>query len=83
MDNFKTKFQKELSKKLIVKYNRKLKPSEFATYYNLQFTRSITSETARKWLLGLSMPRISVIKDLKSWLNLDLSDLFNWLIFAH
>jgi len=77
MDNFKTRFQNELSKKLIVKYNRKLKPSELATYYNLHFTRSITSETARKWLLGLSMPRISVIKDLKSWLNLDLSDLFN------
>ena len=77
MDSFKTRFQKELSKKLIVKYDRKLKPSELATYYNLQFTRSITSETARKWLLGLSMPRICVIKDLKSWLNLDLSELFN------
>jgi len=77
MINFKTRFQKELSKKLIAKYSRKLKPSEFATFYNLQFTRSITSETARKWLLGLSMPRIYVIKDLKSWLNLDLSDLFD------
>ncbi len=77
MNNFKTRFHKELSKKLIVKYDRKLKPSEFATYYNLKFTRSITSETARKWLLGLNMPRIYVIKDLKSWLNLDLSDLFD------
>ena len=77
MISLREKFRIELDKQLKKKYKRPLKPSEFATFYNLQFTRSITSETARKWLLGLGVPNITVIKDLKVWLNLDLNELFD------
>ena len=44
--------------------------------FNLQFDRSITSETARKWLLGLSVPNVNTINDLANWLEMDLSGLF-------
>ena len=70
-------FSDELKKRLENKYKRRLKNSEFATYYNLNFTRSITSETSRKWLLGISVPNIHVMNDLVHWLKMDLSNLFN------
>ena len=73
----KKKFSNELNRCLKKKYKKRIKNSEFATFYNLQFTRSITTETARKWLLGITVPNISVVKDLASWLKMDLSDLFN------
>jgi len=73
----KKKFSDELNRCLQNKYKRRVKNSEFATFYNLQFTRSITTETARKWLLGITVPNIAVVKDLANWLNMDLSDLFN------
>ena len=77
MDSIKKKFSLELNRCLEIKYKKRLKNSEFATFYNLNFTRSITSETARKWLLGISVPKISVMKDIAHWLKMDLSDLFN------
>ena len=73
----KKKFSNELNRCLKKKYKKRIKNSEFATFYNLQFTRSITTETARKWLLGITVPNISVVNDLASWLKMDLSDLFN------
>ena len=76
MDTIIKKFSQELNRCLKIKYKKRLKNSEFATFYNLNFTRSITSETARKWLLGVSVPNISVMKDLVYWLNMNLSDLF-------
>jgi hypothetical protein len=59
------KFSEELNACLEKKYKRKIKNAEFATFYNLQFDRSITSETARKWLLGLSVPNVNIINDLE------------------
>ena len=73
----KNRFSDEFNRSLQNKYKRRVKNSEFATFYNLQFTRSITTETARKWLLGITVPNIAVVKDLANWLNMDLSDLFN------
>ena len=77
MDTLKRKFSKELNRRLEIKYKKKLKNAEFATFYNLNFTRSITSETARKWLLGISVPNVSTMNDLVDWLDMNLSDLFN------
>ena len=71
------KLSQEINLRLEEKYKRKIKYSEFSTFYNLEFTRSITTETARKWLTGASAPRLSVIKDLKHWLKMDLSNLFD------
>ena len=64
------KFSEELNACLEKKYKRKIKNAEFATFYNLQFDRSITSETARKWLLGESVPNVHTINDLANWLKL-------------
>ena len=77
MDTIIKKFSQELNRCLKIKYKKRLKNSEFATFYNLNFTRSITSETARKWLLGISVPSVSIMKDLAHWLDMNLSDLFN------
>ena len=70
------KFSEELNACLETKYKRKIKNAEFATFYNLQFDRSITSETARKWLRGESVPNVHTINDLANWLEMDLSGLF-------
>ena len=70
------KFSEELNACLEKKYKRKIKNAEFATFYNLQFDRSITSETARKWLRGESVPNVHTINDLANWLKMDLSGLF-------
>tara|TARA_Y100000389_G_scaffold137103_1_gene134659 strand:- start:601 stop:837 length:237 start_codon:yes stop_codon:yes gene_type:complete len=70
------KFSEELKACLEKKYKKKIKNAEFATFYNLQFDRSITSETARKWLLGESVPNVHTINDLANWLKMDLSELF-------
>lgn len=70
------KFSEELKACLEKKYKRKIKNAEFATFYNLQFDRSITSETARKWLRGESVPNVHTINDLANWLKMDLSGLF-------
>ena len=76
MELLNKKFSEELNACLEKKYKRKIKNAEFATFYNLQFDRSITSETARKWLLGLSVPNVNIINDLANWLEMDLSGLF-------
>ena len=70
------KFSEELKACLEKKYKKKIKNAEFATFYNIQFDRSITSETARKWLLGESVPNVHTINDLANWLKMDLSELF-------
>jgi len=70
------KFSEELKACLEKKYKRKIKNAEFATFYNLQFDRSITTETARKWLRGESVPNVHTINDLANWLEMDLSGLF-------
>ena len=70
------KFSEELKACLEKKYKKKIKNAEFATFYNLQFDRSITSETARKWLRGESVPNVHTINDLANWLEMDLSGLF-------
>ena len=70
------KFSEELNRSLEKEYKRQLKNAEFATFYNLQFNRSITSETARKWIRGESVPNVHTINDLANWLKMDLSGLF-------
>jgi len=70
------KFSEELNRSIEKEYKRRLKNAEFATFYNLQFNRSITSETARKWLRGESVPNVHTINDLANWLKMDLSGLF-------
>ena len=70
------KFSEELNRSIEKNYKRRLKNAEFATFYNLQFNRSITSETARKWLLGESVPNVHTINDLANWVKMDLSGLF-------
>ena len=76
MELINKKFSKELNACLEKKYKRKIKNAEFATFYNLQFDRSITTETARKWLRGESVPNVHTINDLANWLEMDLSGLF-------
>ena len=71
------KFSNELNLCLHRKYKRKIKFSEFSTFYNLEFTRSVTTETARKWMMGTAVPRVPVIKDLKKWLKMDISKIFD------
>jgi hypothetical protein len=40
-------------------------------------TTTITAETARKWVKGLSVPEIDRFKVLIKWLELDVDSIFN------
>jgi hypothetical protein len=40
-------------------------------------TSTITAETARKWVKGLSVPEIDRFKVLIKWLELDVDSIFN------
>ena len=50
-----------------------------ANQFNLRAegTTTITAETARKWIKGLSVPEIDRFKVLIKWLEFDVDDLFN------
>ena len=58
------------------KFGRRLSYAEFSTQYNLKFNRSITSETARRWMIGLTIPNIMVVNDILHWLDFDPNDIF-------
>lgn len=51
---------------------------EFANAYNLVTEEAISTETARKWLSGLGLPRYQKIFELVHWLRIDPRELFNY-----
>lgn len=70
------KFLSEIIKKsLRIKYGKVPSASRFANEFNLRAhgTKTITNETARKWLLGLTFPEIDKLIVLSDWLEIDLS----------
>jgi hypothetical protein len=76
---FVSKFAEVFNRALIKKY-KKLPSSAFlSNQFNLRAegTTTITAETARKWVKGLSVPEIDRFKVLIKWLELDVDDLFN------
>ena len=74
----KANFAKELKVALYKKYNKKVSVVFFVNQFNLRShdTNPIAYETARKWLHGKTLPELSKIKLLTSWLNLDTQKLF-------
>lgn len=76
---FVAKFAEVLNGSLIKKYKKVPSGSFLANQFNLRAegTTTITAETARKWVKGLSVPEIDRFKVLIKWLDLDVDDLFN------
>jgi transcriptional regulator with XRE-family HTH domain len=52
--------------------------SELANAFNLITNESISDETARKWLIGSSLPRYERIFELVHWLDIDPRSLFHY-----
>jgi hypothetical protein len=76
---FVAKFAEVLNRALIKKYKKIPSGSFLANQFNLraQGTTTITAETARKWIKGMSVPEIDRFKVLIKWLELDIDSIFN------
>jgi hypothetical protein len=76
---FVAKFAEVLNRALLKKYKKVPSGSFLANQFNLRAegTTTITAETARKWVKGLSVPEIDRFKVLIKWLELDVDGLFN------
>ena len=76
--DFAIKFSEILIRQLIKKYGKVPSNYFFANQFNLRAagTTTITSETARKWIKGLTVPEIDRFKVLIEWLEIDTADLF-------
>lgn len=76
---FVAKFAEVLNRALIKKYNKVPSGAFLSNQFNLRAegTTTITAETARKWVKGLSVPEIDRFKVLIKWLELDVDSIFN------
>lgn len=76
---FKVKFAELVNRALIKKYKKVPSGAFLSNQFNLRAegTSTITAETARKWVKGLSVPEIDRFKVLIKWLELNVDDLFN------
>ena len=76
---FVAKFAQVLNRALLKKYKKIPSGSFLANQFNLRAegTTTITAETARKWVKGLSVPEIDRFKVLIKWLELDVDSIFN------
>jgi hypothetical protein len=65
---------------LLKKFGKTPSASLFANQFNLRAygTKTITRETARKWILGLAVPEIDKLVVLINWLDIDASELFKY-----
>lgn len=69
---------KEINDGLFKKFGKIPSANIFANQFNLRAygTKTITRETARKWLLGLAVPEIDKLVVLVEWLDIDVLNLF-------
>jgi hypothetical protein len=76
---FVAKFAEILNRALIKRYRKVPSGAFLSNQFNLRAegTTTITAETARKWVKGLSVPEIDRFKVLIKWLELDVDGLFN------
>jgi len=76
---FVAKFAEVLNHALIKKYKKVPSGAFLSNQFNLRAegTTTITAETARKWVKGLSVPEIDRFKVLIKWLELDVDSIFN------
>lgn len=73
-----TEFSSQLNEKLIQKFGKKFSSNMFARDFNLRAEdkKSISRETARKWLRGMAFPEPDKLKILADWLEFDLNKIF-------
>lgn len=73
----KENFPQVLKKRLLIKYGYIPSNSMFANHFNLKSLshKTITRETARRWLSGESFPQLDNFYTLTSWLEFTENDL--------
>ena len=79
-EQFAFEFAELLNKYLIRKYKKTPSANFFANQFNLRAkgTTTITAETARKWLRGISVPEIDRFLVLIDWLGFHPGELFGF-----
>ena len=71
------RFRLALRNALAIRFgSNRITASQLANAYNLITDDPITTETARKWISGLGIPRYERIFELVHWLNINPNDLF-------
>jgi len=72
------RFQHYLSAALLRNYGRIPSAAVFADDFNLRAvgTTTVTRETTRKWINGITLPTVGHIVVLVAWLNLDVNVMF-------
>ena len=71
-------FSKLLCLELVRHYGRMPSASVLARDFNLRCTQDvkpITNETARRWIKGISLPELTRLNVLSSWISLDIGNL--------
>ncbi len=71
-------FSRLLRESLKKKFKKVPSAAVLANEFNFRAydSETITRETARKWLLGLSIPRHEKLRVLVKWLNLNMQEIF-------
>ena len=75
MKVMKLKFAEKFKKSLIVYYGYNPKNSEVALLISTNIS-PVTTETVRRWRLGLNLPEIETLKKISQVLDIDLTNLF-------
>lgn len=78
-DGIAISLSKLIKKALLKKFGTIPSANMFANQFNLRAhgTKTITQETARKWLQGKSFPEIDKLGILVAWLDLELTKIFD------
>ena len=65
---------------LLKKFGKVPSANIFANQFNLRAygTKTITRETARKWISGIALPEMDKLTVLVDWLEIDVSNLFKY-----
>jgi hypothetical protein len=73
-------FSKHLADSLLMKYKKQVSIVFFVDQFNLRAygTDTISYETGRKWIKGLSIPKVSKMNVLVKWLNIDAKKIFEY-----
>jgi transcriptional regulator with XRE-family HTH domain len=71
-------FSRHLKDGIQAKFGRPLRVSEFARACQLKLKDGVSYEAVRKWMTGQSIPKLEVLAELITWLNLEPNQLFDY-----
>jgi transcriptional regulator with XRE-family HTH domain len=71
-------FSQHLKGGIQAKFGRPLRVTEFARACQLKLKHEVSYEAVRKWMKGKSIPKLEILTELITWLNLEPNQLFDY-----